>query len=453
MTVNTFMRRSFSSILESVARWLTYGLIFLLPLATIPTALDPLEIHKQTILVALTLCAFLAWSCSMIARRGVTVRTGWIHAVPLFVLGATIASATASPAPFLSWIGGSGQEYMSVLTVFALTILYFVVVNVLGTEREHRVVHALLVSSAAIAGGIGVWSSTHGGTFNTVGPLVALGVYMAALASFGCGLLVANRPDHAVLHGGWLGRAERALIVVVSFETLVLLAAVNYRVLWILLFVGVFVPFATSFFRAKEIHDQRAFLLPMFLLVASAAMSLGLRLPIGATIPMEVTMSHASSVTIARTVLEGPSALLGSGPGTYAFDYALLHDPAVNATPMWAKRFDRASSFAATVATSLGLLGLCAWALFFLAFFLQAVTRIVVAKTYKGWATVLVDFSAWLGFAVAAFLYPGNVTFVFFLFVLAALMTSQADLKTRTRSFATSPGLGRLFAVATVLAR
>lgn len=431
---------------------MTYALIAILPIAAIPSALDPLEIHKQTVLVALTLCAFLAWSCSMVARRAVSVRTGWIHAVPPLVLAATVASAFASPAPFLSWVGGSSQEYLSALTAFALVVLYFVVVNVLGTEREHRVVHALLLSSASVAGAIGAWSAFHGGTFNTVGTLNALGVYMAAIATFGCGLLVANRSDHAVLHGGLLGRVERILIILVSLETVALLSIANYRALWILLLVGVAAPFLTAFLRAKEIRDPRAFLLPMFLLVTSVVMALGFRLPMVPVVPTEVTLSHASSLGIAEAVLGGSSAALGSGPGTYAFDYAQLRDPAVNATPMWAHRFDRAASFGETVAASLGLVGLIAWSLFLLVFFVSAVIRIAVAKSYRAWATVLVDFSAWLVFAVAAFLYPGNVTFVFFLFVLAALMTNQPEPKAASRSFAASPRLGALFAASTVLA-
>lgn len=450
--------------LASVARWLAYGLIFLIPLVAIPSAPEPLEIHKQTVLVVLTLCAFLAWACSMVARRSFSIRAGWIHAVPLLVLGATVASAAASPAPYLSWIGGSSQEYMSALTIFALTVLYYVVVNVLASEREHRVVHALLLSSAAIAGAVGLWSAFHGDTFNTVGTLNALGIYLVAMTAFGCGLTVANRSDHAVLHGGLAGRLERALVVLVSLETVALLAIVNYRVLWILLIAGTSTLLAAAFFRAKEIVmpsggtppaaavDQRRLVLPMLLLVVSAIMVVGLPFSVPLRAPIEVTPSFASGIFIASSVLGGPSALLGSGPGTYAFDYMLLRDAAVNATPMWAKRFDRAASFELTVATSLGIVGSIAWTIFVLAFFLRSAARVIVAKSYKGWATVLVDFSAWLVFVIAAFLYPGNLTLVFFLFVLAALMTSQTEKPAKEIPFATSPRTGTVLTVSIAIA-
>ena len=446
------MRRSFSSLLESVARWLAYDLILLIPLVAIPSAPEPLEIHKQTVLVVLTLGAFLAWASSMVAKRSFSIRTGWIHAAPLLVLGATIASAAASPAPYLSWIGGSSQEYMSALTIFALTVLYYVVVNVLASEREHRVVHALLLSSAAIAGAVGLWSAFHGNAFNTVGTFNALGIYLVAMTTFGCGLTVANRADHAVLHGGIVGRFERALIVLVSIETAAFLVIVNYRALWILLIAGMSALLAAAFFRAKEIVDQRRLVLPMLLLVVSGIMAVGLPFSFPLRAPIEVTPSFASGISIASSVLGGPSALLGSGPGTYAFDYALLHDAAVNATPMWAKRFDRAASFELTVATSLGIAGLCAWGLFLVAICLRSGARVVAAKSYKGWATVLVDFSAWLVFAVAAFLYPGNVTLVFFLFVLAALMTSQAEKPAKEIPFAKSPRAGTILTVSIAIA-
>ena len=446
------MGKILSGGLESIARWLAYALIFLLPLAMVPNALDPLEIHKQTVLVVLTLLAFLGWSCAMVARRAFAVRTGWIHAVPLLVLGSTVASAAASPAPYLSWVGGSGQEYMSALTVFALTVLYYVVVNVLGTDREHRVVHGLLVLSASVAGAFGLWSAVHGGTANTVGTLNALGAYLVAMTAFGCGLLVANRPDHAVLHGGWAGRAEQAVIAVVSVEALVLLAILNYRMLWILLVAGLLTLLAVAFARAKELHDLRRLIPPMLFLVLSVLVLLGLPLSLPFRVPVEVAPSHSAGVSIASNVLRGPSAILGSGPGTYAFDYALLHDVATNATPMWAQRFDRASSFALTVATSLGVLGLCAWGTFLLSFFVRSAVRVIGTGPYRGWATVLVDVSAWTTFAVAAFLYPGNVTIVFFLFVFAALMAGQTERAAKEIPFASYPRAGTLLGISIALA-
>lgn len=430
--------------LESISRLLAYALIFSLPLVAIPSALDPLEMHKQTALVVLTLSSFLAWSCAMVARGSFSIRTGWIHLAPAFVLAATIASAAASPAPFLSWVGGSGQEYMSALTVFALAVLYYVVVNVLGTDREHRVVHGLLVLSASIAGAIGLWSAVRGGTLNTIGTLNALGIYLVAMTTFGCGLLVSNRPDHAVLHGGWVGRAEQAVIAIVCAETLVLLAIVNYRTLWILLIAGLMMLLVVAFARARELHDLRRLIPPMLFLVFSVLVLLGLPLSLPFRVPVEVTPSHSAGMSIASTVLRGPSAFLGSGPGTYAFDYALLRDASVNATPMWAQRFDRAASFALTVATSLGIAGLCAWGMFLLSFFVRSAVRVVGAGPYRGWATVLVDVSAWMAFAVAAFLYPGNVTFVFFLFVLAALMASQTEKAAKEIPFASFPRAGAL---------
>lgn len=445
------MTRSPADVLDGFTRTFAYALIFFLPLFMLPSTIDPLELNKQTLLVTLTLCAFLSFVVSMVARRQFKIRRGWMNVVPLFVLGATVASAAASSSPYLSWIGGSSQEYMSVLTAFALVLLFYVIVNRMSGEREHRVMHGLLLASAAIAGMIGVYFSFRGETFNTVGTLNALAVYLSAMTVFGCGLFVASRPDHALLHGGLLGRFEKLLIFVIAAETLFVLFAVNYFALWIVLSVGLAILFGFFFLRAKDIHDGRRFLLPLALLSISVLYLFRLPSPVMTGVPLEVTPSFSASTDIARKVIDGPSGLLGSGPGTFAFDYALLHDAEVNQTSLWEQRFDRGASFVHTLAPEVGVVGLIAWGIFLLSIFACGSKRVFAAKVYREWAAVLVDLAGWSVFAAAAFLYSGNMTTVFFLFVMAALIASQTASAAGEGSFDRSPKIGYAFTVSVVV--
>ncbi len=446
------MTRTFSNVLDSVSRGLVYLLIFLFPIFALPVSLDPLEVNKQTLLVLCSSGAFVCWAASMVVRRKFELRAGWLVSLPLFVLLATVLSAFRSSSPYLSWIGTDGQEYMSVLTTFSLTLLYFVIVNRVTSEKEHRVVHALLVASAVVAGAIGLGSAFTGSTFNTVGTLNALGVYLSGMCVFGCGLLVASRPDHALFHAGTLGKIERALVVVLAAETLLLLLALDYAVLWGVLLSGLLLLFVVALLRARHIHDPRRFVLPSVLIAVSLVYAFGLSTPFRLGLPVEVTPSFSASSDIARQVLSSPSGLLGSGPGTFAFDYALLHDASVNATALWGQRFDRAASFALTVAPALGVLGIMAWTLFLASFFLRGSVRVLGSREYKDWAAVLVDLSGWIAFAVAAFLYPGNMTSVFFLFVLAALLGSQVVKRAVSGTLDGSPKLGLCFVSAVMLA-
>lgn len=438
--------------LDSASRGLVYLLVFLFPIFALPVSLDPLEVNKQTLLVLCSAGAFVCWAASMVVRRKFELRAGWLVSLPLVVLVATVLSAFRSSSPYLSWIGTDGQEYLSVLTTFSLTLLYFVIVNRVTGEKEHRVVHALLVASAVVAGAIGLGSAFSGSTFNTVGTLNALGVYLSGMCVFGCGLLVASRPDHALFHAGRLGSVERGLVYVLAAETLVLLLALNYVVLWAVLLSGLSLLFLVALLRATHIHDPRRFLLPFALIAVSVAYALGMGSPFHLRLPVEVTPSFSASVDIARDVLSSPSGLLGSGPGTFAFDYALLHDASVNATSLWGQRFDRGASFVLTVAPALGMLGLIAWTLFLLAFFVRGGVRVLGARAYADWAAVLVDLGGWVAFAVAAFLYPGNMTSVFFLFVLGALLGSQVVKKAAVGTFDGSPKLGLFFVTSVMLA-
>lgn len=445
------MPRSLSNVLDGLTRGLVYALVFFLPLFLLPAALDPLELNKQTLLVTLTLCAFLSWTVSMVARKKFELRHGWLNVVPLLVLSATAASASASSSPYLSWIGGSSQEYMSVLTVFALTLLFYVVVNRLSGEREQRAVHGLILASAAIAGAVGVFSALRGETFNTVGTLNALAVYLSAITVFGCGLFVASRPDHMLLHAGWTGRLEKLLVFVVAAETLAVLFAINYAILWTVLLVGLAILFGFFFLRAPDIHDARRFLLPLALLAACLLSLFGMPSPLVTGVPLEVTPSFSASTDIARQVLDGPAGLFGSGPGTYEFDYALLHAADVNGTSLWAQRFDRGASFVHTLAPGVGIVGLIAWAIFLLSVFGRGSVRVLAAKGYKEWASVLVNLAGWCVFAVAAFLYSGNITTVFFLFMMAALIASQTAGTAVEGSFDRSPKIGYAFTASVVL--
>ncbi|OGL99445.1 hypothetical protein A2304_02385 [Candidatus Uhrbacteria bacterium RIFOXYB2_FULL_57_15] len=445
------MPRSLSNSLDGLTRGLVYALVFLMPLFLLPAALDPLELNKQTLLVALTLCAFLSFTVSMVARRRFELRHGWLNVVPVIVLGATVASAFGSSSPYLSWIGGSSQEYVSVLTVFALALLFYVIVNRVSEEREHRAVHGLSLVSAGIVGMIGTVSALRGDTFNTVGTMNALAVYLSAMTVFGCGLWVASRPDHALLHGGWLGRIEKLLVLLVSAETLVVMLAINYVVLWTILLTGLAILFGFFFLRANDIHDARRFLLPLTLLSVCVLYLFRLPSPIHTNIPLEVTPSFSASTDIARQVLDGSSGLFGSGPGTFQFDYALLHASDVNQTQLWAQRFDRGASFFHTLAPGVGIVGLFAWGAFLLSVFGRGAARVLVAKEYREWAIVLVGLAGWCVFAVAAFLYPGNMTSVFFLFVFSALIASRTSRQGTERFFVQSSKIGYVFTASVIL--
>ncbi len=445
------MSRTFASVLDSASRGFVYLLLFLLPLFVLPWSLDPLETGKQTLLVLLSAAAFLCWVGSMVARRRYEVRAGWLVVLPLGILASSVFSALRSSSPYLSWIGTNGQEYLSALTTFSLTLLYFVIVNRMTTEREHRAAHGILLASAAIAGAVGISSVFSGSTANTVGTLNALGVYLAGICTFGCGLLVASRPDHSLFHAGRLGLAERLAVFLVAAETLVFLMALDYAVLWMVLLAGLSLLCFVALLRAGHLHDQRRWILPFLLVIASLSFCLWLPSPFRASLPSEVTPSVSASLEMARQTLSSPSGLLGSGPGTFAFDYALHHDAAVNATPFWSQRFDRASSFFLTVAPGFGMLGLFAWGAFIAAFFVRGCVRVLLARAYADWAAVLVDLAGWSAFVAAAFLYPGNMTTVFFLFVLAALLASQVVSKTSSSTFDAAPRAGSFFAASVVL--
>jgi len=145
-TTNLFQRvltMLTSAFFERLTRKLVFTLIFLLPIFFLPISLDILELNKQTLLVILTLLAGLSWIGSMIISKSFEFKRGFLNLAPLLLLGSVFVSALLSSGTYLSFLGASSQHYMSVLTIFSLTLLFYIAVNVLSDKKSHRTVHFL----------------------------------------------------------------------------------------------------------------------------------------------------------------------------------------------------------------------------------------------------------------------------------------------------------------------
>ena len=200
------MRHTTNYFLSAVRGFLLV-LMFLLPIFFLPLTIEPLEFHKQTLLLVLTCAAALCWLFAQLTSRTITLRAGWLNALPLALLAAFLVPALFSVSPYLSWVGAHRQEYTSVLTIAALAILFYLLANTFGGRREHRAAHlTLLLSAATVALAtvleiLGVPMASRfvpSLTFNTVGTLTSLATWLVAMSSFFLAVFVAALQDHQI---------------------------------------------------------------------------------------------------------------------------------------------------------------------------------------------------------------------------------------------------------------
>lgn len=441
--------------LSTAARWIFNGFLFFFPLFFLPFTLDPLEINKQSLLLICIFSACVLLIGSLLLKKEARVKLGYVQLFPIGICIVFAVSAYFSFAPYVSWIGTSGAEYTSVLTWIGLALL-FELCTVFQSELQMR--HTpwmLLVVGAALAGFIGVLSvfgisiapffpALAASAFNTVGTVNSLAVFLTVMCLFAVSRLITNPPE---IKQGWRTYGVIALLSFLFLETLTLLLVVDYSLLWLLLLSGCAVMFIFAIFRPRSFPSMKALFVPVVLTVVSLFFWLFLPTPFKANLPLEVSPSIETSRLITEGSLQDSSSLIGTGPGTYAMDYAKFHPRTTNETDFWNTRFDRAPSFFFTLAPTVGYLGAGLY-LFFLFFLLsQAIIKMLQLKQEDEWTELFSVFVPWLTIAIASFVFSFNGTLVVVLMLFSGLLASQLLQKEMHLKFSHNKAVALLSAV------
>ncbi len=288
----------------------------------------------------------------------------------------------------------------------------------------------LLLLSAVIAGFVGIisvfsFSSIFHVPFvpsNTIGTLNALVVYLIAISLFACITIATTRFEKK-------GRTKQILTlglsVMVWVLTLILLLVLDYALLWVLLLAGCAVLFVCVLFRPSACFSLGALVVPSVFVVIALAFLTFFASPFRVQLPLEVSPSTRASLEIARAVLHGREAYFGTGPGSYAMNFAKYHPKSLNETDFWNTRFDRASSFVLTLVPTVGLLGSGLFVLFLSAILLSSVSGFVKQKNNDEWILSFRFFVPWFSLAVAAFLFPFNESLVIALVLFSGLLAAS----------------------------
>lgn len=450
-----------STALRRLSEYLLVGLCFLVPVFFLPWTSNILEINKQTLLVVVVLAALAAWLGSMVVGKKIERRGGFVAVFPVLFLGAVLASSFFSMAGYQTWVGQSSQEYTSFLTMAACVAMVYVMVGVVS-DREvvRRCLMAVLLSGGVASvvawfAMLGVLPGASSG-FNTVGTVNGLIVFLTAVSFTGMGLWLVSVKKVALFSVGVRGLLARISLVVSVITMLVFSMSVDYWILWLLQIIGILVLCAFGVLRAGAFPDVRRFSLPLFLLLVSGVF-LVVRSPLTLGLPVVVSPSFAASSDIAKQTLSQsvPRVLLGSGPGTYAYDYARFKPADANATAFWNFRFDRAKSHLLTLFTTMGVVGTVMWVLCLVSALVFAFSRLARERDAEAWGLLFATTAGWVVMATAHLLYASNLTLTFVYWAGLGLVLAQTVGAGREMEFGKSPRTALLgsfgFVVASVM--
>jgi tetratricopeptide (TPR) repeat protein len=427
---------------DAIIRWTLLGLVVLIPLFFLPWTIEVSELNKQLLLLFGAAIAGMAWFGKMLAERRLEYRRSIVNVMVVLFTAAYGASAWFSQSRYMSIVGDFGQEKAGFVTVLAFVILYFVISNnVRTTQALHRLLGGIILGGFvaalfALLQGLGVFllpfEFAKSTSFNTVGTVASLGVYLSFIVTLAGGLLLSG-------HGGTgpkRAAAMKIFLVVTSAISLFLIAAIDFWPISVSLVAASVLLIAFAFVHAKNVKSIGGVLLPIAALVIGLLLIL-FRFPVSLGYPAEVMPSMKASADITmKTLRESP--FLGSGPGTFIFDYAKHRAEVVNATPFWNIRFDRAATRFLTSLATTGLVGTLSWVLVSL-FLLVSAGRKLFRADEETWHLLIGVFSAWALLLVSKFVYSSTMTLEFIFWVMMAVLVVTHRKEFLSVKFENSP--------------
>ncbi len=414
-------------ICEAIIRWTLRVLAALVPLFFLPWSIEVLELNKQMLIVIGAVVAGLAWLGKMLAERKFEYRRSVVNLIVALYLAVYAISALISQSRYMSLVGDFGQEKSGLVTVSAMVLLYFVVINNIRTVKDLNRLFGSIMLGGLLAGlfallqGLGwfilPFEFAKAASFNTVGTVASLCIYLSFTVILASGMLLSGHNQPAANKRTRL--AFNIGLVVASVVALFLVAAIDYWPVTVSLLVASALLIAFAFVHAKSVKSISGVLLPISALVVTLLLLL-FRFPVSLKFPAEVMPSMKATADIAmKTLREKP--FFGSGPGTFIFDYSKFHAPEVNTSMFWNVRFDRGAARFMTLLATNGLLGALSW-LLVAVFLLVSAGRKLFKADEETWHVLIGIFAAWFLLVISKFLYSSTITLEFASWLTMALL-------------------------------
>ena len=320
-----------------------YSLLFLLPLFFLPFAQSVLAFPKQLLLLFLVFLSLMGWLGKQLVQKKIIIRENKLaYFLLVLIFLSFLFSVIFSLWPTASFWGWPLSIADSFLTLFIFLLLVFVFVNTFQSEREIFSALFFLLISGALAGiflllqlyGIFIFpfDFARDFSFNTVGSVYQAVLFLAILLPLS--LVFAFRIKKPIF---WL-------------ILLVLLASIfltDFRDAWIVLFLGVLTLaiFGLNWSQGK-INLGLTVSLMILLIVSLFFILFPVRLPGLPALPFQVSPGTIAEIDILAGVYsEGAkNVFLGTGPGTFIFNYSQYRSPLLNLTLFWGTRFSSGSS-------------------------------------------------------------------------------------------------------------
>ena len=382
---NNELANLMQNILNYITKYSIYVLVFLLPLFWLPFSLEMFEFNKQYLLFFLVSLGFFAWLLKMVVYdKEIKFKNSPINYLVLAFLVVSLFSAVFSADKNSSVFGFYGKFSDGLIGLLSFVVFYFLITNTVESKPSSdeekpkaknsvsrvlkpltidKILNLLLTSAGAVTAIayfsiFGVWAKISSflplpqvmlqKTFNPVaGSLEGLAVFLAVIVALLTGLLA--HKTRSIFY--WL----------LLFASSGLLAIIDFTPAWIILLATFAVFTGASLVKRIFRENVNRLLMPIVLIIISLAFIIWQ--PLKMNLPKEQVLPQPTSWQVAAESATDnvKNIFLGSGPGTFHYDFAKYKPLSFNQNWMWQIRFDRAGSYFAELLATTGFLGLLAY--------------------------------------------------------------------------------------------
>ena len=341
-------------IILTISKIIVFILVFLIPLFFLPWTSSVLDFNKQALLIFLVFLALVLLLLNFLRNNRLEINTSFVN-IPIFILFLSlVVSNIFSLSRYGSFWGWPLTISSSVLSFLGFIFFYFLVVNLFKKEEIVFILFFLFLSGFFVAihfifQAFGVFvlpfDFTKNNFFNLIGTTNTLGIYFAVLFLLLLPLFYSAKGIFKLFLG------------IVGLIFLFVLFLINVKIVWLTFLSGLLGLFAFGIINLnKSVSTGFITLLMVLLVFASLMFFFRFSLIKSAQFPSEILVSHIDNLKIFKS-LPLKSLIIGTGPGTFAFDWARYKPAEINQKNFWNWRFERGSSEMLDRLVTTGLVG------------------------------------------------------------------------------------------------
>ena len=417
---------------DKIAKISIYLLVFLVPIFFLPWTLNPLDFNKQILFLLLIFVALISWILKILASGKFEINLSFLN-IPvlifLLVYGLSTIFSLSSYGSFWGWPLNISAGF---LTLLFFVFLYFIITNLLTKKREiFWLLFVLILSGFSVAiftilqffsKFILPWDFTKSISFNSIGTIYSLSLFLAALLPLIIVLALMTK------------KLVRFFLFLVAIIILVNLVLINFGTAWIVLVGETAILFVFGILNLKTTGSQIVPLSMTLLVIALFFIILRFTLPGFPQLPPEILPSQKTEINIAKNSLLA-KPVFGTGPGTFVYDYSKFKPKDINQTVFWNVRFGAGASEILDKVITTGVLGILSFLFILGSFFWMGFKHLKekspATKDDSAWFLGLGIVSSFFGIFLGQFLYPWNfsLTLIFWLMLSGLVALDRRKIK------------------------